>query len=69
MFAALFLGFAGNLIGGITHYASGPAGVYFGSGYIKTGEWFRLGFIASVVNIIIWGLIGTVWMFSLGYGR
>lgn len=27
LFAALALGFVGNLIGGLTHYASGPVGV------------------------------------------
>lgn len=69
IFAALFLGFFGNLIGGITHYASGPSGVYYGSGYFKTGEWFKIGFVASIVNIIIWGAVGTVWMFFLGYAH
>ena len=67
MFAALFLGFTGNLIGGITHYASGPAGVYYGSGYFSVGEWFKLGFLSSLVNIIIWGVVGTAWLFALGY--
>ena len=67
MFAALFLGFTGNLIGGITHYASGPAGVYYGSGYFSVGEWFKLGFLSSLVNIIIWGAVGTAWLFTLGY--
>lgn len=66
MFAALAFGFIGNLIGGLTHYASGPAGVIFGSGYVKTTEWFRVGFIASVVNIVIWAVVGTGWMFVLG---
>ena len=53
MLAALALGFIGNLFGGISHYASGPAGVIFGSGYVPTSEWFRVGFLMSVVNIII----------------
>lgn len=65
--AALVLGFIGNLIGGLTHYASGPAGVIYGSGYVTTSEWFRVGFIASVVNIIIWGVVGTAWWMVLGY--
>lgn len=69
VFAALFLGFSGNLIGGLTHYASGPAGVYYGSGYFSVGEWFKIGFLASVVNIIIWATVGTIWLFTLGYGN
>lgn len=66
LFAALAFGFIGNLIGGLTHYASGPAGVIYGSGYVKTTEWFRVGFIASVVNILIWTVVGTGWMFLIG---
>lgn len=66
MFAALMLGFAGNLIGGLTHYASGPAGVIFGSGYVPTNEWFKNSFIASVVNIIIWAGVGVLWLPIVG---
>ncbi|MCP3424469.1 anion permease [Rothia sp. AR01] len=66
LFAALALGFIGNLIGGLTHYASGPAGVIFGSGYVKTSEWFKVSFFASVVNILIWSLVGGGWMYLIG---
>lgn len=67
IFAALFLGFLGNLIGGITHYASGPSGVYYGSGYIPTAEWFRVGFFAAMLTLVIWGVSGTAWLALLGY--
>ena len=66
LFAALMLGFIGNLIGGLTHYASGPAGVIYGSGFVKTPEWFRVAFIASLVNIVIFGAVGTGWLAMLG---
>lgn len=69
MFAALFLGFMGNLIGGITHYASGPAGVYYGSGYFSVGEWFKIGFMAAIVNLVVWGAVGTAWLFALGFAN
>ena len=44
LFAALVFGFIGNLFGGLAHYSSGPAGVVFSSGYVKTTELFRIGF-------------------------
>lgn len=69
MFAALFLGFMGNLIGGITHYASGPAGVYYGSGYFSVSEWFKIGFMAAIVNLVVWGVVGTAWLFALGFAN
>lgn len=36
--AALSLGFMTNLFGAITHYSSGPAAVYFGSGCARGGR-------------------------------
>ena len=66
LFAALAFGFIGNLIGGLTHYASGPAGVIYGSGFVKTPEWFRVGFIASLVNIVIWTVADGAWMYLIG---
>ena len=66
LFAALVFGFIGNLFGGLAHYSSGPAGVVYGSGYVTTTEWFRVGFMISVVNIVIWTVIGGAWMKLLG---
>ncbi len=66
LFAALVLGFIGNLFGGLAHYSSGPAGVIFGSGFVKTSEWFRIGFIMSLVLILIWTVIGGGWMKLIG---
>lgn len=66
LFAALAFGFIGNLIGGLTHYASGPAGVVYGSGFVTSTEWFRVGFLASLVNIAVWTLVGVPWMLLVG---
>ena len=66
LFAALVFGFIGNLFGGLAHYSSGPAGVVFGSGYVKTAELFRIGFAISIVNILIWTIIGGGWMKLIG---
>jgi DASS family divalent anion:Na+ symporter len=40
--------------------------VIYGSGYIKTSEWFRIGFVMSVVIILIWTIIGGAWMKLIG---
>lgn len=66
VFAALALGFIGNLFGGLTHYASGPSAVIAGSGYVKTGEWFRTAFVMSIPVIVIWTTIGGAWMYLIG---
>lgn len=38
MLAAVSLGYNGNLFGSITHYASGQAAIYYGSGYMSLPE-------------------------------
>ena len=66
LFAALVFGFIGSLFGGLAHYSSGPAGVIFGSGLVKTSEWFRIGFVMSVMLILIWTVLGGAWLKVLG---
>ena len=66
LLAALVLGFFSNLFSSMTHYSTGPAPVYFGSGYVKVADWWRLGAVISVVNIAIWLGIGGVWWKVIG---
>lgn len=66
MFAALVFGFIGNLFGALSHYASGPSGVIYGSGYVKVSEWFRVSFLMSIAIILIWTISGGLWMAALG---
>ena len=65
--SALILGFFSNLMGGLTHYGSGPAPIYFASGYIKVTDWWKLGFYISLINIFIYLTIGTAWWRLLGH--
>ena len=64
--AALTLGFFSNLMGSLTHYGSGQAPILFGTGYLTTAEWWKMGFISSVVNIAIWLICGGAWWKILG---
>lgn len=64
--AVLGLGFLSNLCGGLTHYSTGTAPIYFGAGYVDQVTWWKLGFIVSVVNMIIWIGVGGIWWKALG---
>lgn len=64
--AILVFAFSSNLMGGLTHYGSGPAPIYYGSGYIDVKAWWRIGFILSIVNLIIWMGLGSLWWKALG---
>jgi DASS family divalent anion:Na+ symporter len=66
LLAALVLGFFSNLFACLTHYATGPSPIFFGSGYVSLGAWWTVGAIVSVVNIIIWLGIGGAWWKLLG---
>ncbi|MFG1515037.1 anion permease, partial [Halobacteriovorax sp. ZH3_bin.1] len=63
---AITLGFFSNLFGSLTHYGSGPAPVFFGSGYVELSDWWKMGFLISIVNILIWMIIGGAWWKLLG---
>ena len=66
LIAALALAFFSNLNAGITHYGTGSAPVYFGLGYIGQATWWKIGFIISVVNLIIWIGVGMPWWKLIG---
>ncbi len=59
--AALVLGFFSNLFSSMTHYGTGPAPVFFGAGYVDVGEWWRLGLVVSLANLLIWLGVGGLW--------
>jgi DASS family divalent anion:Na+ symporter len=63
----LVLTYFSNLSAGLTHYGTTPAPVYFGTGYVKQGQWWTIGLIASVLNIIIWSTVGLGWWKLLGW--
>jgi len=64
--AMMSLAFASNLFGGLTHYGSGPAPLYFGSRYVDVKNWWKVGFLLSILNILLWVGIGSVWWKVLG---
>lgn len=67
MLLALTLAFSSSLMMSLTHYGTGTAPIIFGSGYTTLGEWWKVGFIMSVVNLAIWFYIGGLWWKVLGY--
>lgn len=59
--AVLALAYASNLDASLTHYGTTPAPIYFGAGYVKQRTWWTLGFIVSIITILIWTLFGPAW--------
>ncbi|WP_367105636.1 anion permease [uncultured Psychrobacter sp.] len=67
MLYALILAAAGNIMMTLTHYATGTAPVIFNSNYITLKEWWGIGAIMSVVNLVVWIGAGLLWWKLLGY--
>jgi divalent anion:Na+ symporter, DASS family len=61
VFAILVFAFSSSLMGGLTHYGSGPAPIFYGSGYVDVKDWWRIGFILSIFNLLIWMGLGSLW--------
>jgi DASS family divalent anion:Na+ symporter len=65
--AVLALSYASNLQASLTHYGTTPAPIYFGSRYVTQREWWRVGFVTSLVTLSIWGTVGLAWWKLLGW--
>lgn len=50
----------------LTHYSSGVTPIFFGSGYVPQGTWWRVGFYISVLSYILHFGVGSLWMWALG---
>ena len=67
MLFALIMAAASSIMMTLTHYATGTSPIIYGSGYTTLGEWWKAGFVMSVVNIVIFIVIGGIWWKFLGY--
>lgn len=50
-----------NLCGGLTHYGTGSAPVFYGANYLSLKEWWRVGFFVAIFNICLWVIVGLPW--------
>jgi DASS family divalent anion:Na+ symporter len=64
--AAYVLIFLSSLYGGLTHYSIASAPILYGAGYVSIKQWWKIGFICSVINIFIWSTIGVIWWKVIG---
>lgn len=66
LLAALAFGVFSSLDAATTHYGTGPAPIVFGAGYVSQAEWWRIGFILSVVHLALWLPVGFLWWKVIG---
>lgn len=64
---ALLLAAVSSIMMTLTHYATGTSPIIFGSGYTTLGQWWIAGLVMSVVNLLVWLIVGGIWWKLLGY--
>jgi DASS family divalent anion:Na+ symporter len=65
--AVLGLAYYSNLSASLTHYGTTHAPIYFGARYVTQREWWRIGFIVSLLTIPTWAILGVTWWKILGW--
>ncbi len=61
------IAYVSSLCGCLTNYSTGPVIIYFGNGYSKPSNWFKIGFYVSIYHLIIWSLFGSLWWKYIGW--
>ncbi|MGB8436951.1 MAG: anion permease [Burkholderiales bacterium] len=55
-----------GIMGVISPYATGPSPVYYGSGYLPSADYWKLGAVFGVIFIAAFVLLGLPWMKMVG---
>ena len=66
MVVVLLFAAMSSLSGGLTHFGTGTAPVYFSSGYVTLKEWWQLGGVMSIIHLSVWLIIGLWWWKIIG---
>jgi DASS family divalent anion:Na+ symporter len=65
--ACLCLSYNGNCFGGITHFASGQAAIYYGGGYCSLKEFFWMGAVGGYFALAVFLVVGMPFWKFLGW--
>jgi DASS family divalent anion:Na+ symporter len=55
-----------NVASGLTHYGTTPSPMYFATDYVSMKKWWQVGFVVSVVNLVVWTTVGFGWWKLIG---
>ena len=64
--AAMAFACFSNLAAGLTNYGTTPSPMFFAHNYASFAQWWKTGFIVSLVNIAIWSTVGFAWWKIIG---
>ena len=64
--SALLFAYAGCLCYSLTHYSAGPGPIFYGANFVPLPTWWRIGFLTSLLHLVVWGSTGPFWWKVLG---
>lgn len=64
--AALMMTFLSIVSSGLTHFGIASTPIFFGAGYVKVERWFYIGFLTSILYLLIWTFVGGAWWKIIG---
>jgi len=64
--SALLFAYAGCLCYSLTHYSAGPGPIFYGAGFVPLPTWWRIGFLTSLLHLVVWVGTGPFWWKMLG---
>ncbi len=59
--SALLLAYGGCLCYSLTHYSAGPGPIFYGANLVDLPTWWKIGFVTSILHLVIWGVTGPFW--------
>lgn len=55
-----------NFAAGLTNYGTTPSPMFFAQDYVSMRDWWKIGFLVSLINLAIWSTIGFAWWKVIG---
>jgi divalent anion:Na+ symporter, DASS family len=55
-----------NFSAGLTNYGTTPSPMFFAHDYVPLKMWWRVGFVVSLVNLLVWSTVGFGWWKLVG---
>lgn len=55
-----------NLSAGLTHYGTVPSPIFYSQGYASFQQWWKVGFLVALWNVVVWCSVGSLWWKVLG---
>ena len=65
--AAIVLAYFANISGGLAHYTTSSAPIFYVGSKLSTKRWCYLSLLTSLVNLFLWTTVGAAWWKILGW--